>query len=525
LTATNRDRSHQQPQSDMPQETELLATDQNAQQSIGKGKALLHVPSRTSSQKHQSSPTASGLSGVTANDSRQSLGEFSKESESMRTRQRNGSASSRRSGGDTEPTTTPINSQPSSPAAAPHKKKKSGGLLSLLGCCGVPDAANSGEGSEENVHKLDKLPNRPGSSRPTAHTPSDQQPTVNVNKRLNEKAFATDAASKEVIPKDKRASNTSTHDQSTVVGERPERESKQSTVPAPSVHVQPPNNGSATEPSPNSQEATTNNAKDEEGDITMADASAEEHEPQPPEPHQEEQLPQQPSEHEAHTDEPVAQIPPPPSRPGPSTDVTAAPVDDAPETSDFAPEPQQISLLPPIRPEHKGRKCLVLDLDETLVHSSFKILHQADFTIPVEIEGNYHNVYVIKRPGVDEFMKRVGELYEVVVFTASVSKYGDPLLDQLDIHKVVHHRLFRESCYNHQGNYVKDLSQVGRPLKDTIIIDNSPTSYIFHPQHALPISSWFSDAHDNELMDLIPVLEDLAGSTVRDVSLVLDVTL
>lgn len=54
--------------------------------------------------------------------------------------------------------------------------------------------------------------------------------------------------------------------------------------------------------------------------------------------------------------------------------------------------------------------------------TSPKILHQADFTIPVEIEGQYHNVYVIKRPGVDQFMKRVGELYEVVVFTASVSK-------------------------------------------------------------------------------------------------------
>ncbi|KAL8947312.1 MAG: hypothetical protein Q9222_006389 [Ikaeria aurantiellina] len=182
-------------------------------------------------------------------------------------------------------------------------------------------------------------------------------------------------------------------------------------------------------------------------------------------------------------------------------------------------------LLPPIDGRFRGKKCLVLDLDETLVHSSFKILHQADFTIPVEIEGQYHNVYVIKRPGVDQFMKRVGELYEVVVFTASVAKYGDPLLDQLDIHHVVHHRLFRESCYNHQGNYVKDLSQVGRDLRETIIIDNSPTSYIFHPQHAVPISSWFSDAHDNELLDLIPVLEDLAGSQVRDVSLVLDVGL
>ena len=72
---------------------------------------------------------------------------------------------------------------------------------------------------------------------------------------------------------------------------------------------------------------------------------------------------------------------------------------------------------------------------------------------------------------------------------------------------------------------LQDLSQVGRDLRETIIIDNSPTSYIFHPPHPVPISSWFSDAHDNELLDLIPVLEDLAGSQVTDVSLVLDVAL
>ncbi|KAK9389493.1 HAD-like domain-containing protein [Lipomyces mesembrius] len=182
-----------------------------------------------------------------------------------------------------------------------------------------------------------------------------------------------------------------------------------------------------------------------------------------------------------------------------------------------------VALLAPVADELKGRKCLVLDLDETLVHSSFKYLQQADFVIPVEIEAQYHNVYVIKRPGVDEFMRRVGRLYEIVVFTASVSKYGDPLLDQLDVHNVVHHRLFRESCYNHQGNYVKDLSQLGRPLEDIIILDNSPASYIFHPQHAVPVSSWFSDAHDNELLDLVPFLEDLASDRVPDVSLVLDV--
>ncbi|KAH9942434.1 NIF-domain-containing protein [Epithele typhae] len=177
-------------------------------------------------------------------------------------------------------------------------------------------------------------------------------------------------------------------------------------------------------------------------------------------------------------------------------------------------------LLPPLFPKHAGRKCLVLDLDETLVHSSFKSIQQADYVVPVEIEYHWHNVYVIKRPGVDNFLKKMGEIYEIVVFTASLSKYADPVLDKLDVHRVVSHRLFRESCYNHRGNYVKDLSQLGRPISDTIIIDNSPASYIFHPNNAVPVSSWFNDPHDTELTDLCPFLTDLAQ--VDDVRGVLD---
>lgn len=123
------------------------------------------------------------------------------------------------------------------------------------------------------------------------------------------------------------------------------------------------------------------------------------------------------------------------------------------------------------------------------------------------------------------------------------SQYADPVLDKLDIHQVVSHRLFRESCYNHRGNYVKvfffgktfeshvhvsslrylifqDLSQLGRPISDTIIIDNSPASYIFHPNNAVPVSSWFNDPHDTELTDLCPFLADLGQ--VDDVRGVLD---
>jgi RNA polymerase II subunit A small phosphatase-like protein len=62
-----------------------------------------------------------------------------------------------------------------------------------------------------------------------------------------------------------------------------------------------------------------------------------------------------------------------------------------------------------------GKKTLVLDLDETLVHSSFKPVPSPDYVIPVEIEGRVVDVYVMKRPHVDHFLKAVGNRFEVRV--------------------------------------------------------------------------------------------------------------
>ncbi|KAJ2909266.1 hypothetical protein GGI21_002055 [Coemansia aciculifera] len=179
-------------------------------------------------------------------------------------------------------------------------------------------------------------------------------------------------------------------------------------------------------------------------------------------------------------------------------------------------------LLPPLSMSLRGKKCLVLDLDETLVHSSFREVEHPDYVVPVVLEGQEHNVYVLKRPGVDEFMRIMGQYYEIVVFTASLSMYADPVLDLLDKSKVVHHRLFRESCNLYNGNYVKDLSRLGRDVSQSIIIDNSPASYAFHINNAIGISTWLNDPMDTELRDLIPFLIDLTG--VDDVSAVLSLT-
>ncbi|XP_041097660.1 carboxy-terminal domain RNA polymerase II polypeptide A small phosphatase 2 isoform X2 [Polyodon spathula] len=167
-------------------------------------------------------------------------------------------------------------------------------------------------------------------------------------------------------------------------------------------------------------------------------------------------------------------------------------------------------LLPEVTPQDQGKVCVVIDLDETLVHSSFKPISNADFIVPVEIEGTTHQVYVLKRPHVDEFLRRMGELFECVLFTASLAKYADPVTDLLDKHGVFQVRLFRESCVFHQGCYVKDLSRLGRDLGRTLILDNSPASYIFHPENAVPVVSWFDDLDDTELLNLIPVFEELS---------------
>ena len=79
----------------------------------------------------------------------------------------------------------------------------------------------------------------------------------------------------------------------------------------------------------------------------------------------------------------------------------------------------------------------MLDLDETLVHSSFKPIADPDFIIPVEIDGRVVDVYVLKRPLMDEFLDAIADRFEIVVFTASLSKYADPLLDLLDPQHII----------------------------------------------------------------------------------------
>ena len=165
----------------------------------------------------------------------------------------------------------------------------------------------------------------------------------------------------------------------------------------------------------------------------------------------------------------------------------------------------------------QGKKTLVLDLDETLIHSQFKPVPDADIVVKIDIsqiqnQVLYQKVYALKRPFCDEFLKAVAPLFEIVMFTASMQQYAEPIFKKLDPKgKLIDHYLYREHCTQHSRDmFVKDLTRLGRPIEDIIILDNSPNSYAFTPQNAIPCISWYEDMADDELSQLIPVFQKLA---------------
>lgn len=109
----------------------------------------------------------------------------------------------------------------------------------------------------------------------------------------------------------------------------------------------------------------------------------------------------------------------------------------------------------------------------------------------------------------------MSKLYEVIIYTASLSDYAIPLLKKLDPNGFISHYLFRNHCSLISNTFVKDLSMLGRRLNQTIIIDNSPGAYMLQPDNAIPIKTWIGDQQDNQLIEFIPLLEIL--SSVNDV--------
>ena len=171
----------------------------------------------------------------------------------------------------------------------------------------------------------------------------------------------------------------------------------------------------------------------------------------------------------------------------------------------------------PQSPFQKNKKLLILDIDETLVHSDIDFILKEKITkydailhFNSEEEKNIP-IPLLIRPGTKNFLDYAVQKFELIVFTASDKQYADAIIDYIEKDKKYFKmRLYRDDClFIEPGLYIKDLRIFNscRNLKDIIILDNSLFSFANQLNNGILITSFFDDKDDTFLNNLKDYLE------------------
>ena len=161
---------------------------------------------------------------------------------------------------------------------------------------------------------------------------------------------------------------------------------------------------------------------------------------------------------------------------------------------------KEIIPIPYLQYKTNKKFTLVLDLDETLIH--FK-----------ENPNNESSGLLRFRPFLTEFLTHVEKEYELVIFTAAVQDYADPIIEAIEkkSNVIFDFRLYRKHTNIVNNDFVKDLSRLGRDLSRVIIVDNMSQNYKLQPNNGISIRPfWGKDTKDMVLVDLLYVLLDIA---------------
>lgn len=117
------------------------------------------------------------------------------------------------------------------------------------------------------------------------------------------------------------------------------------------------------------------------------------------------------------------------------------------ESPTFA-ELEQKKINLPIDKDNIGKKTLIIDIDETILHCEEDSHRPYDLKLPIEVEnGSTAYAYITIRPYAITFLKRMSKYYEIIAFTASHESYADVVLDEIDPERqYIRHRLYRRNC-------------------------------------------------------------------------------
>ena len=168
--------------------------------------------------------------------------------------------------------------------------------------------------------------------------------------------------------------------------------------------------------------------------------------------------------------------------------------------------------------DEKGnkKKLLLLDLDETLIHSEIRNKNNFNILNKVKDSANcYHKVFsyinnnflyyldIFFRPHLFDFLHEIQNYFDIGIFTASSQGYADTIINYIDpFNTIFKFRLYRDACIPIQNAiYIKDLRIIRNyEPSNVILLDNSLYSFINQQKNGMLIYSFYWDNKDDQLI-------------------------
>ena len=113
------------------------------------------------------------------------------------------------------------------------------------------------------------------------------------------------------------------------------------------------------------------------------------------------------------------------------------------------------------------------------------------------------------RPGLFSFLNSIKPYYEIISFSTASKIYADNIVKKIETNqKYFDYNLYRDHTTLYGKEYVKDISKIGRNIKEVIIVDNLEKNFKLNPDNGIKIAPYFGEmsADDTKLFELQKLL-------------------
>lgn len=142
---------------------------------------------------------------------------------------------------------------------------------------------------------------------------------------------------------------------------------------------------------------------------------------------------------------------------------------------------------------------LILDLDGTLIHATRS--KRAKLAKGVQYDRLNMNVlgmgkqavHLYCRPHLDEFLSKLGEHFNLAVFSASEECYCDVIIDHIDKWRAIQQRFYKHHVDINQKVVTKDLHKIIKGSLDNVIMIEDAPGVCLQRENSIIINRWSAD--------------------------------